>query len=248
MEIKIFNDGNELGTEAARIGAASIKNAIAQRGTANIILATGNSQLKVLEQVTSIEDIEWSKVNCFHLDEYVGISNRHPASFRKYLKEKFVDKISPLGQFVYVEGDAENPEEECRRLGKIISNYTIDAAFIGIGENAHIAFNDPPADFDTQEPYIVVSLDTACRRQQLNEGWFPTLEDVPKQAISMSVRQILKSKKIICSVPDTRKAEAVKHTVEDEVANTYPATILKTHPDCSLLLDKDSSALLETKG
>ncbi len=247
MDIKIFDSADELGRKAAQQGAAAIKNAIQEKGSATIILATGNSQLSMLKNLTCSKDIDWSKVHCFHLDEYVGISSNHPASFRKYLKEKFADKVSPLGQFVFVQGDAEDPEQECARLSNIISKYTIDVAFIGIGENAHIAFNDPPADFETDNPYIVVTLDTACRKQQLNEGWFSSLEDVPKQAISMSVKQILKSKKIVCSVPDERKADAVKHTVENEIDNSYPATVLKSHPDCSLYLDKASSSLLSIK-
>ncbi|MDY7026966.1 MAG: glucosamine-6-phosphate deaminase [Spirochaetota bacterium] len=245
MDVKIFDTTEESGQAAARLGAEAIKDAIRQKGEAAVILATGNSQLKMIENLTSFKDIDWSKVTCFHLDEYVGISDRHPASFRKYLKEKFADRVGPLKDFIYVNGDADDVERECDRLGRIISRYTIDAAFIGIGENAHIAFNDPPADFDTEKPYIIVTLDETCRRQQIGEGWFASIEDVPERAVSMSIRQIMKSKIIICTVPERRKARAVQLTMEKEVSPEYPATILREHPQCTLFLDAESSSLLE---
>ena len=188
------------------------------------------------------EDIDWSVVTGFHLDEYIGIDVSHPASFRKYLKERFVDLV-PIKEFNYVNGSID-AEAECNRLGEIISRHPIDVAFVGIGENGHLAFNDPPADFETEEPYLVVNLDEACRRQQLGEGWFPTFDDVPKQAISMSIKQIMKSEHIICSVPDKRKAEAVKNTVKSKVSPMVPASVMQLHKSTWLYIDKNSSSKL----
>jgi glucosamine-6-phosphate deaminase len=178
----------------------------------------------------------------FHLDEYIGISEEHPASFRKYLRERFADIVAP-GEFHYINGNAD-PIKECIRLGNLISKHPIDVAFVGIGENSHLAFNDPPADFTTDEAYIVVTLNEACRRQQMGEGWFATISDVPAKAISMSVKQIMKSKAIICTVPDLRKAEAVKKTVEGSISPEIPASILRNHEAVWLYLDNDSASLL----
>ena len=231
----------ELGRTAASRGAGLVRHAIRQQGYANIILATGASQFGMLSELVK-EDIDWSRVRAFHLDEYIGVPDTHPASFRKYLKERFADIVSPM-EFNYVNGDA-SPEAECARLRRIISRNPVDVAFVGIGENGHIAFNDPPADFDTDEAYIVVNLDEACRRQQLGEGWFATLDEVPQKAISMSIRQILKSRTIICTVPDLRKAKAVKNTLEGEVTPDVPASILKRHQAVWLYLDHESASLL----
>lgn len=241
MEIIISENKYELGKQAAEKGAFLIKDAIKKNGEAYIIVATGASQFEMLNELIK-KDIDWKKVTAFHLDEYIGIPVTHPASFRKYLKERFVDLV-PLKKFNYVNGDID-PKEECERLKKILSDVVIDVAFIGIGENSHVAFNDPPADFDTNEPFIVVHLDAACRQQQFGEGWFPTLDDVPNEAISMSVNQILKSKAIICSVPDERKAIAVKKTIESPVSPDVPASILKEHKATWLYLDKYSASLL----
>ncbi len=188
------------------------------------------------------QDVDWTKVTGFHLDEYIGMTDEHPASFRKYLKERFVDKIA-LKAFHYVAGETE-PQEECNRLGEIINNHPIDVAFVGIGENGHLAFNDPPADFKTEEAYLVVDLDEACRKQQMGEGWFKTMEDVPKQAISMSIKQIMKSKAIICSVPDVRKAKAVQGSLEGDVSPLVPASILQQHSTAWIYLDKEAGSLL----
>ena len=241
MEIIISDTKEELGKEAARKGAELICNAINERGEVNIVLATGVSQFEMLNELVNA-DIDWSKVTAFHLDEYIGISNTHPASFRKYLKERFVDIVSPK-EFNYVNGEAD-PVGECIRLGNLIGKRPIYVAFIGIGENGHLAFNDPPADFETEEAYITVHLDEKCRLQQLGEGWFPAFNDVPDKAISMSIKQIMKSKTIICSVPDSRKAKAVKCVVEEPVAPVVPATILRQHNAVWLFLDKNSSSLL----
>jgi glucosamine-6-phosphate deaminase len=188
--------------------------------------------------------VDWNRVTAFHLDEYIGMPITHPASFRKYLKERFVDRLpQPLAAFHYINGEGDGAAE-CRRLNDIIAAHPIDVAFVGIGENGHLAFNDPPADFETDEPYLVVNLDEACRRQQLGEGWFPTLEDVPQQAISMSIRQILKADTILCSVPDARKAEAVRASLEGPVTPNVPASILQRHESTTVYLDVASAALL----
>lgn len=241
MEIIISATKQDLGRKAATHGAALIRQAISSKSSANIILATGASQFKMLETLIK-EDIDWKRVHVFHLDEYIGLPETHPASFRRYLKERFADPVNPRS-FFYINGEV-NPYQECLRLGNIISQHPIDVAFVGIGENGHLAFNDPPADFETGDAYITVNLDEACRRQQMGEGWFATLEDVPRQAISMSVNQILKSKVIICTVPDLRKAEAVRRTVEDPVSPWIPASVLRRHKAAWLYLDKDSSSML----
>lgn len=242
MEIIISKSKQELGKAAATNGAELIRKAINENGSANIIVATGASQFEMLAELV-MEDIDWSKVTAFHLDEYIGLDNSHPASFRKYLKERFVDIVSPK-EFHYVNGEI-NPQEECKRLGEIIARHPVDVAFVGIGENGHLAFNDPPADFETEEAYLVVTLDEDCRMQQMGEGWFPTLEEVPQQAISMSIKQIMKSEVIICSVPDLRKAKAVKNSVEGEVSNLIPASVMQMHKKTWLYLDEESASLLK---
>jgi len=189
------------------------------------------------------EDIDWSVVTAFHLDEYIGIPETHPASFRKYLKERFADLV-PLKAFNYVNGSID-PKQECKRLKELIRRHPIDVAFVGIGENGHLAFNDPPADFETEEPYIVVNLDEDCRRQQMGEGWFATLEAVPGQAISMSIKQIMKSKAIICCVPDERKSTAVFNALNQEISPKYPASIMRNHPQALLFLDNNSAKLCQ---
>jgi glucosamine-6-phosphate deaminase len=244
MDIKIMPDKGQMGKAAATAGAEHIRRAIAERGDANIIVATGASQFEMLGELVQQPGINWNRVTGFHLDEYVGLAIDHPASFRGYLWQRFVSKLPlPLRAFHFLNGESE-PRAECRRVGDIIRSHPIDVAFVGIGENGHLAFNDPPADFETEEPYLVVQLDDACRRQQLGEGWFPTFDDVPKQAISMSVRQIMKSRAIICTVPDERKAEAVRNSVEAQVAPQVPASILQRHERCTLYLDKPAASLL----
>jgi glucosamine-6-phosphate deaminase len=243
MEINITNDPIELGKTAGKAAAELIRNTIATNGKANIILATGSSQFETLKQLIIEKDIDWSKVVMFHLDEYIGLPESSGASFRKYLKERFLSKVPALMAVYLVNGETD-PVQECNRLSTIIELNPIDVALVGIGENGHLAFNDPPSDFDTKEPYIIVDLDEACRKQQFNEGWFKTVEDVPKKAISMSITQICKSKHIICSVPDVRKAKAVKDCLEEPVSNMFPASILQLHPSCTYYLDKNSASLL----
>ncbi len=248
MEVLTCMTIEKMGDAAAEYGAAAIRTAIAEKGSANIILATGASQFEMLTSLVGMADIDWSRVTAFHLDEYIGLPETHPASFRKYLKERFVAYIPALEAFHCVNGDAGNPEDECRRLHDIIQAYPIDAAFVGIGENGHLAFNDPPANFDTEEAFIVVNLDEDCRKQQLGEGWFASLDDVPRQAISMSITQIMISGRLIVTVPDTRKAQAVQEAVEGAVSPLCPASILQTHPDCTLFLDPESASLLTHNG
>ena len=244
MKICIESTKEKLGQLAAEEGSELIKRVISEKGSASIILATGASQFEVLKALVSIKEIDWSKVIMFHLDEYIGLPATHPASFRKYLMDRFINKVPSLKEKYLINGEAESPDEECEQLSEIIAKYPIDVAFVGIGENGHLAFNDPPADFQTEQPFIVVELDEDCRRQQLGEGWFSSLEDVPHRAISISVRQIMKSRYIICSVPGGRKAQAVKNCLENEVSNVYPSSILREHSNCSIFLDEESSSLL----
>jgi len=247
METRIFETKEMMGQAAAEAAAGGIRDAVAQRGQANLILATGASQFEMLEHLVATGGIDWSKVVMFHLDEYIGLGPEHPASFRKYLQQRFVERVGNLQAAHFVDGDAEDPEQECERLGALIQAHPIDVACIGIGENGHLAFNDPPADFETEEPYLLVQLDQRCRKQQLGEGWFETLEQVPSQAISMSIRQILRSRRLVVTVPDRRKAEAVKNALAGSVTPDCPASILREHANCSMFLDKAAGALLAGK-
>ena len=245
--LEIYQDKQSCGIAAGKKGAEKIREAIARNGEAFIIIATGASQFDMLEELVKHDEIDWTKVTMFHLDEYVGISDEHPASFRKYIRERFIARL-PDGQKLkaayLVDGSAADPQKVCDQLDQLIKENPIDVAFIGIGENGHIAFNDPPADFDTEKAYLVVNLDEVCRRQQLGEGWFPDLNSVPEKAISMSPRQIMKSKCIINTVPDSRKAYAVKITVEGELCPEHPASIIRVHQDCITFCDMDSAAQL----
>ena len=246
MRIEVLPSKGDLGRAAGAQAAAILRAAIAARGHARVIAATGASQFEFLEALTGAAGVDWGKTVFFHLDEYVGLPETHPASFRAYLQERIVARVRP-GEFHFIAGEAADPEAECRRVGALIAAQAVDVAFVGIGENGHLAFNDPPADFETEEPYLVVSLDEACRRQQLGEGWFPRLEDVPRRAISMSIRQILKSREILCVVPDARKAKAVHECLDLEVSPLRPASILQTHPATTVYLDPDSAARLESR-
>lgn len=247
MEKFVYKTKSETGEAAATEAAKVIKKTIEKNGEANIILATGTSQIEMLDNLVSADGIDWFKVTMFHLDEYIGLPASHPASFRKYLKERFVDRLPGLKAVHFVNGDAGNPKQECRRLGAIIAAHPIDVALVGIGENGHLAFNDPPADFQAEQPFIVVELDERCRGQQLGEGWFETLEQVPRSAISMSIRQIMNSKCIIVTVPEKRKAEAVKNALEGQVTNMCPASILQRHKNCKMFMDEDAALLLSSK-
>ena len=240
--IKVFDDKIQLGEAAARQAADAIERAISQSGRARIIAATGMSQFEFLNALTTTPGVDWTKVEMFHLDEYVGLPATHPASFRKYLFERLIEPAG-ITRYHLLDGEAD-PVEVCKRAGCEISAAPIDVAFVGIGENGHLAFNDPPADFETDEPYIVVDLDEACRRQQVGEGWFAGLDDVPRQAISMTVKQILKAREIVCVAPDARKAEAVRNCFENEISAQFPASILRTHDNTAVYLDVESSSLL----
>ncbi len=232
----------EMGAWVAKHAASDLRQAISEKGNANIVVATGASQFEVLKHLVNEPEIDWSKVTGFHLDEYVGLSSDHGASFCGYLRERFVDHVN-LSHFHYLRGDLE-PEVVINEVGNLLKGTQIDLALVGIGENGHLAFNDPPADFDTEEPYLVVELDEPCRMQQVGEGWFESLATVPTHAISMSVRQIMKAAKIYCSVPDERKAEAVRATLEDEISPVIPASILRRHSDATLVIDKPAASKL----
>lgn len=242
MMIKSFKDKHEMATAAAEDASSAIRQAIHTRGKGRIIAATGSSQFEFLDALTSLPGIDWKRVEMFHLDEYIDLPESHPASFRRYLRERLIDKTG-IPKYFLLNGE-KDPTEVIRRTGEAIQAEPIDVAFVGVGENGHLAFNDPPADFETEEPYLVVTLDEDCRRQQLGEGWFPTLADVPHRAISMSVRQIFKAKKILCIVPDARKAKAVRACFDGEISPLAPASILRTHADATVYLDVHSAALL----
>jgi glucosamine-6-phosphate deaminase len=245
VDIRIVPDKETLGAKAAALGAQAIREAQARFGHANIIVATGASQFELLQNLVVAEGIDWTRVTAFHLDEYVGLSEEHPASFRRYLRLRFMAPLDNAPAFVPVDGEGD-PEAETQRLNALIAGKRIDVCFAGIGENCHIAFNDPPADFETEKPYIVVTLDEGCRRQQFGEGWFPSFEAVPEQAISMSVRQILKSELIVLSVSDTRKAQATRDALEGPVSNLHPASILQTHKNTVLFIDPPAASLLKS--
>jgi len=242
MVIKRFNDKHEMAKVSADEAAEALRKAIKENGKARIIAATGAAQFEFLEALTQLPGIDWEKVEMFHLDEYIGIPASHPASFCRFLQERLIQKTGITNHHL-LSGE-QDPAGVIRSAGEALQSAPIDVAFVGVGENGHLAFNDPPADFETEEPYLIVALDDACRRQQLGEGWFATLEDVPRRAMSMSVRQILKAKKIICIVPDSRKANAVKACFEGAIRPEAPASILREHRDTTVYLDKNSAALL----
>lgn len=246
MLIRVFKDKATLGKAAAEQAASAIRRAIAERGHARIVAATAASQLEFLGALTKVPDINWSQVEAFHLDEYIGLPITHPGSFRKMLMEQLVDKTE-IQKYHLLDGDAPDPSAVVRAVGEQLASAPIDIAFLGIGENGHIAFNDPPADFDTEQPYIIVNLDEACRQQQVGEAWFANLSQVPKQAISMSARQILKAREILAVVPDTRKAQAIKACFEGEISPMAPASILRRHPNATVYLDTNSASLLGPK-
>jgi glucosamine-6-phosphate deaminase len=240
--VRVFEDKLSLSTTAAEQAARAVRGAILEHGRARIVVATGTSQLDFLDALTKAENIDWQRVEVFHLDEYVGLPVTHPASFSKYILQQLIRKTG-ITRYHLLDGSGE-PGEVVRRAGELLRSAPIDVAFVGIGENGHLAFNDPPADFQIEEPYLIVNLDEACRRQQVGEGWFANISEVPLQAISMSVRQILSAKEIIAVVPDARKAAAVKQCIDGEITEVAPASILRTHPATTLYLDRDSARFL----
>jgi len=243
LEKKIYGSKRQASKAAAQQAASLLRKAIDENGKAVFVAATGASQFEFLEALVQDSSIGWSKTIMFHLDEYIGVPENHPASFRKYLRERLIDKVHP-GTLHLIQGDTEDPKKECKRLNTIIDQVEVDVAFVGIGENGHLAFNDPPADFETDAPYITVELDKTCRRQQVGEGWFANIDEVPSKAISMSIKQIMKSKNIICTAPNARKAQAVKACLEGKITPANPASILRKHDNVYLFLDKDSARLL----
>jgi glucosamine-6-phosphate deaminase len=243
MLLRVFDDKVSLGRAAAEQAAAAIRRAIAERGRARIIAATAASQKEFLEALTKMPGIDWSKVEAFHLDEYIGLPLSHPGSFRGMLMAQLVNKTG-IRNYHLLEGDAPDPAAAVRHVSKQLATAPVDIAFLGIGENGHIAFNDPPADFNVEEPYIIVNLDEACRRQQVGEAWFADISQVPKRAISMSARQILKAKEILAVVPDERKAQAIKACFEGEISPMAPASILRRHSNATVYLDQHSASLL----
>jgi glucosamine-6-phosphate deaminase len=243
MQLHIYPDKTEMAAAASAWAADGLRAALAARGEARLILATGASQFEMVAGLVAQPGIQWEQITAFHLDEYAGLPASHPASFRRYLRGRFADLL-PLKEFHYVQGDAPDLHAECRRLGALIAAAPVDVACVGIGENGHLAFNDPPADFDTHEPYILVDLDAACRQQQVGEGWFASLEDVPRQAISMSIYQIMLARQIVCTVPDARKAQAVRGCAAGPVTPHCPSSILQCHPSCDLFLNHAAAALL----
>ena len=246
MQVQTIDDPIAMGRNAAAHGATVLRDALRQRGEATIVVPTGASQFAMHDALVQEPGIDWSRVTVFHLDEYIGLPVTHGASFRGYLRQRFLARLPVAPVFVSIDGDAPDLSAEVARLNGLLAGKPVDLCFAGIGENGHLAFNDPPCDFEVRDPYIVVDLDEACRRQQLGEGWFPTLEDVPTQAISMSIRQIMKSAAIIASVPDERKAQAVKDCLQgEEISPNAPASIMKKHADTVVYLDEASASLLE---
>lgn len=243
MDLRIFEDRRSMGKAAADHAATAIRRALLDHGTARIVAATAASQKEFLEELTKAQDIDWRLVEAFHLDEYIGLDITHPGSFRKMLLEQLIHKTG-IVHYHLLDGDGDSGDV-VQKASDAVASAPIDIAFLGIGENAHLAFNDPPADFDTEEPYLVVSLDEACRRQQVGEQWFSNIADVPERAISMSVRQILKAKELIAIVPGPQKAQAVKATVHGEISPMLPASILRTHANATVYLDADSAVLLD---
>ena len=243
MLFKVFADRTSLSQAAAEHAGNTIRRAISQQGHARIVVASAASQIEFFEAFTRLKGMDWRKVEVFHLDEYIGLPTSHPGSFRKMITEQLINKTG-ITNYHLIEGDAADPAAVARQVGKEIASAPIDIEFLGIGENGHIAFNDPPADFETEEPYIVVNLDDACRQQQVGEAWFANISQVPKQAISMSVRQILKARELIAIVPDKRKARAVKSSFESEISPQVPASVLRSHFNATVFLDKNSASLL----
>lgn len=242
VRIVITPTPKEMGAFSARHAAADLRSAIETRGSARLIVATGASQFEVLSHLVAETDIDWSRVHGFHLDEYVGLDLEHVASFCRYLKERFVDQV-PLASFHYLRGDAD-PTETIRAASELVAAEPVDVALVGIGENGHLAFNDPPADFATDDPYLIVELDEPCRQQQVGEGWFESMATVPTHAISMSIRQILKTRQIYCSVPDERKAKAVRDTLCEPIGVDVPASALRQHASTTLVIDEAAASHL----
>jgi glucosamine-6-phosphate deaminase len=243
MKVGVFEHPDAMAHAAADKAASILREVIRQQGAATFVVATGTSQFEFLKYLVAEPDIRWEATTMFHLDEYIGLPADHPGSFRRYLRERLTSRV-PIGTIHFIQGDAQDLDAELGRLNRLLAATSVDVAFVGIGENGHLAFNDPPADFAVETPYILVTLDEACRRQQFGEGWFASFEDVPTRAISMSIRQVLKAKRIICTVPERRKSQAIQACLEGKIEPMVPASILRTHPDAFLFLDRDAASQL----
>jgi len=244
MQLSIYDTVDEMGKAAAAKAAYELSRCIAQKGSATFMAATGSSQFEFLEALTHQPGVDWSKTIMYHLDEYIGLAKSHPASFRRYLHERLISRVHP-GTVHLVNGDAPDPDAECERLSRLVRRDGIDVAFVGIGENAHLGFNDPPADFDTEAAFVLVELSNSCRAQQVHEGWFRKIEEVPRRAITVTIPQIMRSACIISVVPGARKAPAVECALRRPITPTCPASILKKHPNVHLFLDSRSAGLLD---
>ena len=241
MKVKLYETTAAMGEAAAEQAAEVLKQAIAKNGSARLLLSTGASQFAFFEAFVK-KDVDWKKVEMFHLDEYVGISKNHPASFNRYLRERFIDKVHP-GKYHLIDGE-KDPEATIKEITELLDRKQVDLGLIGIGENAHIAFNDPPADFADKRAYKVVDLADRCLQQQIGEGWFKTKEECYKQAISMTCDRIMQCKTIISVVPYAVKAEAIYATLTSPLSENVPATLLKNHADTTVYIDKDSASML----
>jgi glucosamine-6-phosphate deaminase len=246
MNLHICASEAAMAAAAADKAALVLNRALGEKKAVRLIAATGNAQFKFLEELYGRNDIDWNRITLFHLDEYVGLPKTHPASFAGYIQARIVDRLRP-GKANLIDGSAPDPEAERRRISALVAEAPVDVAFVGIGENGHLAFNDPPADFETEEPYVIVNLDERCRMQQVGEGWYKSLAEVPKRAFSMSIKQIMKCSAIIAIVPEKRKAEAVRDCLSKgaKISPDHPASILQKHPDVHVYLDADSSSLLD---
>jgi glucosamine-6-phosphate deaminase len=244
MRVSTYETSESMAEAAAEEAARELSRCIAAKGRATFMAATGASQIEFLRALTCEPGIDWSKTTMYHLDEYVGLPESHPASFRRYLKQRLISRVHP-GTVHLIRGDAGDPEAECERLGALLRENQLDITFVGTGENGHLAFNDPPADFETEKAFIVVELDRACRSQQVREGWFQTLEDVPSRAITVTIPQVLKSECIVCVVPEARKAQAVKCALEGPISPLCPASALRMHSNAHMFLELGSASLLE---
>lgn len=245
MRVHIHDTTEEMSSAAATYAAESIRQAIADHGHATIVLATGASQIGMLKNLTAVPGVDWSVVTAYHLDEYCGVDREHPVSFRRYMRERFTDKVPNLKRFIWINADERDVSAEIDRLNADIAANRVDVACIGIGENGHLAFNEPPADFEATSPYLQVTLDDVSRQQQVGEGWFSSIDAVPQTAISMSLQQILKSRRLVVTVPDARKASAVQAALEGAIDRACPASILRVHHDVSVYLDAPAASKLQ---
>ncbi len=244
MIVRIYESGAELAAAAAEAGAEKLRQAIAERGRAVFLVATGGSQIEFIRRLTEIPGIEWERTVMFHLDNYVGLPSSHPGCFHRYLKERLIDRVNP-GAAHLIDGLAADPQAECERYGRLLEPETVDVCFAGIGESGHLAFNDPPADFKTRKSFFVTPVSEVSRRQLAGEGWFESPEECPATGITISIERIMKSRSIVSVVPEARKAEAVHNCLENGISPDYPASILRLHPDCQLFLDSCSAARLK---